>query len=94
MKYTAKLGRNLRYMSASQTMVLMRGIIGSEEEFRDHAWVELSKELDKILHNKLFNRNSAIIEFEADTKRYPDHRNGGTKETLINIRSIKILGRA
>ena len=59
MKFTAKIGRNLRYMSASQTMVLLRSIVGSHEIFRDHAWVELNTELEKLLYSKRFNRSVA-----------------------------------
>jgi len=98
MKFTAKISRNLRDTNTGAPKVLLRGIMTEEDEFRDHAWVELNRELDKVLkHNKEFKRKqgngSAIIEFEADVKNY-EYRGSVYKQTLNNIKTVRILGKA
>ena len=98
MKFTAKISRNLKDIETGAPKVLLRGIMTEEDEFRDHAWVELNRELDKLLkHRKEFQRNkgngSAIIEFEADIKNYM-YRETIYKQTLKNIKTIRVLGKA
>ena len=98
MKFTAKISRNLRDTNTGAPKVLLRGIMSDNDEFRDHAWVELNQELDKLLkHSKEFKRKqgngSAIIEFEADIKSY-EYRGSTYKQTLTNISTPRILGKA
>ena len=94
MRYTAKISRNLRYLSPGQPTVLLRGIQSETEDFRDHAWVALNNALDTALKsNKYFGKNkSAIIEFEAEPKQYK-YRDS-VKITLDNISNVRIIGRA
>ena len=84
-------------MSASQKMVLLKSIVSNDEEFRDHAYIEVTDALDKLLNtHKLTKGNNrpVIVEFDAKVKQYPDFKNGGFKETLTSIKNIRILGRA
>lgn len=100
MTFTAKISRNRRQISPTQSMVLLRSVQSSnEEDFRDHCWVEESASIHRLLSsNPLFRRNSgngsAIIQFEAEEKKYYYHTGELYKKTLSNIKNIRVLGRA
>jgi hypothetical protein len=99
MKFTAKISRNRRQISPSQSMILLRDIQSDEEDFRDHCWIEESKSLVKLLStNPLFRRNSgngsAIIQFEAEERLYYYNTGEVFKKTLSNVKNIRVLGRA
>lgn len=94
MTLTAKISRNFRDTETGAPKVLLRSIQTEDEEYRDHAWVEMTKELKTLLQTKrAMSNRSYIIQFEADEKVYK-YRDQEYKKTLQNVHNIKILGRA
>lgn len=95
MKLTAQISRNFRDVGTGVPKCLLRDIINEEndEEFRDHAWVELTPALKKFFEQKLQNNGKKVISFEADEKVY-QYRGQEFKRTLENVKNIKVLGRA
>lgn len=92
MTLTAIISRNFRDTATGAPKVLLRGIQTPDEEYRDHAWVELTKELKQVT-NRITNNRSLIITLEADVKEYI-YRPGVVKRTLTNVSNIKVVGRA
>lgn len=94
MHFTAKISRNFRDVATGVPKCLLRNIIIDEnEEYRDHAWVEVNTVLAKFFKDKLPKNGKRIISFEADEKHYT-YRGEIIKRTLENVRNIKVLGRA
>lgn len=92
MRLTAKISRNFRDVATGAPKVLLRAICTEEDEFRDHAWVELTPKLCKVVDSIKGNR-SLVVELEADESSY-EYRAGVVKRTLTNINKIKVVGRA
>ena len=93
-RYTASISRNFRDVATAAPKVLLRGIQDDEDEdFRDHGWVPLNKELDKFFNVHLRGNGKRVISFYAEEVSYSG-RNGDSKVTLKSIQRIKLLGRA
>lgn len=80
-RYTASISRNFRDTSTGAPKVLLRGIQNEDEDFRDHGWVPLNKELNNFFSTYLRGNGKRIIAFYAEEASYSD-RNGGYKVTL------------
>lgn len=93
MKLVAQISRNFRDVATGVPKCLLRSIQTEEEEYRDHAWVELNPALKKFFAQKLPKNGKRVIQFEADEKVYT-YRGEVIKKTLENIKNIKVLGRA
>lgn len=95
MRLTAQISRNFRDVATGVPKCLLRSIINEEndEEFRDHAWVEVTPALKKFFEQKLPKNGKRVISFEADEKVY-EYRGQEFKRTLENVKHIKVLGRA
>lgn len=94
MRLTAQISRNFRDVATGVPKVLLRSIIDeNDNEFRDHAWVQLNQELRTFFRTKLPKNGKRVIQFEADEKLY-EYRGEVFKKTLENIKNIKVLGRA
>lgn len=94
--YTAMVSKNKRNTHTGTPTVLLRGIMDSETEYRDHCWVRETPELHRLLENKHAGRyqGSYIIEFKAKPKTYDYQMSGQLKDTLEHITDIKVLGKA
>ena len=93
-RYTANISRNFRDVATAAPKVLLRGIQDDEDEdFRDHGWVPLNKELDRFFNTHLRGNGKRVITFYAEEAPYLD-RNGKHKVTLKNVQRIKLLGKA
>lgn len=92
-RYTASISRNFRDVATGTPKVLLRGIQDNDEDFRDHGWIPLNKELDKFFNVHLRGNGKRVISFYAEEAFYSD-RNGDSKVTLKNVQRIKLLGRA
>lgn len=92
MKLTAKISRNFRDTATGAPKVLLRNICIGEDEYRDHAWVELTPELRKIVNTITRNR-SLLISLYAEEKSYI-YRAGVVKRTLTKVNNVQIIGRA
>lgn len=94
MKYTAKISRNFRDVATGAPKVLLRDIFDAQGElFRDHAHIEITPAVQKVL-NCMRSNKSFKVELDAEEKTY-DYQNSGTiKRTLTNITRVKVLGRA
>lgn len=91
MLITAIISRNLRDIHSGSPKVLLRDLQTTEGLYRDHAWVELSDQLEKLLQSKRFNNNkSHPVYLEADEKVYPCAHTGKPKRTLQNIQLSKL----
>lgn len=90
MQFIAKLHHNFRNVNRLDRMVLLTAIIDDEDtEFRDHAWIPLTKSVEALVPKS--NRRCVLITFTADVQNYAyDH----CKQRLTNIKNIKLLGRA
>lgn len=85
--YTAKISRNFRDINLTTPKVLLRNIVDDEEEeFRDHAWVNISKKLEEVIPR---GNKTVVIQFVATPKLYGAYQE---KMTLTSIAKIKILG--
>lgn len=98
MRIVAKISKNYRDVKTSSPKVLLRiDQVQSETFDRDHTFVPLTANLRKILQT-IRGNGSILIKFEADEVSYKDHRKSiqgidSSKQTLTNIRNVKILGR-
>ncbi len=92
MTLTAIISRNFRDTATGAPKVLLRGIQTPDEEYRDHAWVELTVELRRVV-DRITNNRSLIITLEAEMKEYT-YRPGIVKRTLTNVSNVKVVGRA
>jgi len=91
MLITAIISRNLRDVHTSSPKVLLRDLQTEDGPYRDHAHVELTDELHKLLQSKRFNNNkSHPVYLEADEKVYPCVHTGVEKRTLQNIQLSKL----
>ena len=88
-RFIAKLNRNFRNVNRIDTKVLLTGVHNedTDEEFRDHCWVDLSRSLEKLLPRT--NRKSAVITFEADIEPYAYD---ASKQKLVKIKRIRVAG--
>lgn len=92
-RYTASISRNFRDVATGAPKVLLRGIQDNDEDFRDHGWVPLNKELNNFFNTYLQGNGKRIITFYAEEASYLG-RNGDHKCTLKNVQRIKLLGKA
>lgn len=98
LKIVAKISKNYRDVQTGSPKVLLRiDQVQSDTFDRDHTFVPLTPNLKKILQT-IKGNSSLVIQFEADEIQYTDKRQlvAGVvtnKQTLTNIRNIKILGR-
>lgn len=94
--YTAMVSKNKRNTHIGTPVVLLRGVMTEDTEFRDHCWVRETPELFKLLETKHASRyqGSYIIEFKAKEKKYNYHMSGNMKDTLDHICEVKVLGKA
>lgn len=98
MKIVAKISKNYRDTKTSSPKVLLRiNQVQSDTFDRDHTFVPLTANLKKVLQTIRGNA-SILIEFEADEALYTDHRKSiqgisSNKQTLTNIRNVRIIGR-
>lgn len=84
--FTARLlPCNLRDTDGVDPKVLMKGIMTTKEEFRDHCYVSINKnkQLQKFLKQ---TRKPVLISFTAKTANYTPE-----KSTLTRISNIKIV---
>ena len=90
--YTAKLCSNTRDNNISSVKALLIDIFDeSSTVFRDHCWVQLTKELTKYQPKQ--GRNKPItITFTAKVKDYVsvEGNDMATKQKLISIRDITV----
>ena len=94
MRLTAQISRNFRDVATGVPKCLLRSIVNeANEEFRDHAWVELTPALQAFFRTKLTKNGKRVIQFDADEKVYT-YRYEVIKKTLTNVKNIKVLGRA
>lgn len=94
MRLTAQISRNFRDVATGVPKVLLRSIVNeNNEEFRDHAWVPMNKQLQQFFAKSLPKNGKRVIQFEADEKLY-EYRGEVFKKTLENVTNIKVLGRA
>jgi len=82
--FTATLNRNFRTDIGSEDMVLLTNIQKDDEEFRDHAWVELRFVHKHVPKN---NRYKATITFDAIPRSYTNRM--GTSKKLTAISNVK-----
>jgi hypothetical protein len=84
--YTATITRNFRDINTLSPKVLMLNIREAGKPFRDHAWVNITPELEKFIPYK--NTQKLRLAFEAKPKTYKTY--GPEKITLQSIRNIEI----
>ena len=93
-KFTAFLHCNKRDTNFSPKALMTNIIIsGSQEKFRDHSWVNLSKALEKI-QPCAGNNSHILITFTAKPVDYLSTDSEGTlitKQRLTRISNIKII---
>ena len=87
--YTAIISRNLRDVNTGAPKVLLRDIQCEGTSYRDHAWVELTPELDKTIASIRGNK-SAMITFLAREKDYM-YRGEVFKKTLKRVRDVSVI---
>ena len=93
-RYIAQISRNFRDVATGAPKVLLRNVLQEDEEdFRDHAWVELSAELKEFFKQELPKNGKRVISFRAKEKVYK-YRGELVKRTLSNVKNITVLGRA
>lgn len=93
-RYTAEISRNFRDIATGAPKALLRSIVqDNSEDFRDHAWVEVNQSLARFFKHKLPKNGKRVISFEAEEKTYY-YRGAEFKKTLINIKNIRVLGKA
>ena len=94
-RYVAEISRNFRDIATGTPKVLLRSIVQDDdsEDFRDHAWVELSAELREFFKRELPKNGKRVISFRAKEKVYT-YRGELVKRTLKNVKNITVLGRA
>lgn len=95
--YVAKISKNLKSITTGNPEVLLRSIIQDDDtEFRDHCWVSLNKDLNKVLSSRYATNygGSYVIQFKAKEKLYNYQNSGVMKRTLEHICDIKVLGKA
>ena len=98
MEIVAKISKNFRDVKTGSPKVLLRIDQVQLDTFdRDHTFVPLTANLKKVLQT-IRGNGSILIKFEADEKSYTDHRKSiqgidSNKQTLTNIRNVKIIGR-
>lgn len=93
-RYTAQISRNFRDISTGAPKVLLRSIVQEDdsEDFRDHAWVELTEDLKQFFKQELPKNGKRIISFRAKEKVYK-YRGELVKKTLSSVKNINVLGR-
>ena len=93
-RYIAEISRNFRDISTGAPKVLLRSIVQEDsEDFRDHAWVEMTEELKQFFRQELPKNGKRVISFRAKEKVYT-YRGELVKRTLKNVKNITVLGRA
>ena len=89
--YTARLTGNKRDTWTISPKVLLLDIkeIGFTQQFRDHCWVKITKQLEEVIPRNGNNR-PIYIQFSAKKKLYMRR---GVEEalTLSAVKNIKIL---
>ena len=94
-RYTAEISRNFRDIATGAPKVLLRSIVQDDysEDFRDHAWVELTEDLKQFFKQELPKNGKRVISFRAKEKVYT-YRGELVKRTLKSVKNITVLGRA
>ena len=98
MEIIAKISKNYRDVKTSSPKVLLRiNQVQSDTFDRDHTFVPLTANLKKVLQT-IKGNGSILIKFDADETSYKDHRKSiqgidSSKQTLTNIRNVRIVGR-
>jgi hypothetical protein len=80
-------GRNFRDIHSGCPKVLVTQITHKGELFRDHSWIEITKELENSLPYD--NHRTVHISFEGDLRGYKNHSTGEMKTTITNIKNIR-----
>lgn len=89
--YTAIVSRNLRDVATGAPKVLLRDIQCEGVPYRDHAWVEITNELEQLVSSIRGNK-SVTITFSAKEKVYM-YRGEVFKKTLKRVKDISIVRR-
>ncbi len=83
--YIAKISRQFRDVKTGSPKVLLTDVICDETEgFRDHCWVTLTEDLDRLVPSKCGIKRA--IEFNAEPREYCTG-----KLTLSNIKDVQLL---
>lgn len=80
-------GRNFRDIHSGCPKVLITNITHKDTLFRDHTWLEITKELERSLPYD--NYRTVHIKFDGDLRGYKNHSTGEMKTTIVNIRNIR-----
>ena len=91
MLITALISRLKRDVDSCSPKVTLRDIVTESGPYRDHAHIEITDEIDRLLRSKRFNNNKwHPIYLEADEKIYKCVHTGEPKRTLKNIKLSKL----
>ena len=94
--FTAKVSTLRRDVATGVPKRTLRDIFDSNGNlFRDHCHVKETAAIRKLNNNRISRTNGwLIIEFSAKVQSYNYHNSGVIKQTLTNVKNVKILGKA
>ena len=87
--YTAILTTNLRDVYTASPKVLIREIEPNETIDRDHCWVTITPELDRLIPKD--NRKIVTIQFNAKLYNYKNHLTKEIKQAFKKIKNITVI---
>ena len=88
MRYKALIASNTSQTGTGNPKILLRHVtsLSTGEIFRDHCWVDISPEINKVRSKKVGDNRTYEIEFDANLKEYYNRRTGDIdKVTLTHI---------
>jgi len=82
----AIITRNFRDVDTTSPKVLLTNILNDDGSlFRDHCWVEITREVEGLIPR---SNKGRLIRFSAKFKQYKNYLTGEKKQTLKKIRTI------
>lgn len=87
MELTAKLTGNRRDVNTNSPKALLTHIQGLTEEFRDHCWVKITKDIEKL--QPLGHQKPVSVKIEAKIKKYVK-RGKEVQETLDVLKICRL----